>query len=670
MALKLQKYPFLEVISEAEAVTRGVNLSDKIAHLLFKNIRSLSTPENASRSMLYSMNVTIQEIASHSQKEIANVLKKLINEKVLAQIFRIDFDADNSALAVVPSFIALPQEDKFKPEMLFQETILHSVKSIESYLDSLAVIEREDIWKNLETDFSSDKIPAVSQLSSVLTDLFSSVDVRKFDVPPSPEMIRISINEMEEELIYRGKIVRINDYGLMHVRDKDYLLKLETAGDFVITRMIPKYRGTGNLKHEIGQVTLEEAHYYMDPFAQPTSKFIAKKTDALKKAILSSPSRKNEGVRFPGSLAVEMVLSLDKHSSPRYEEKQLTENRKELEKWRSRIKEISPSWMDNYHIISESEFMEVPPFVRNQIMEDTDFIHGEWELQGETMHVFFLKESSVIRQFAKGMQNLPASSNWQILLLKNLLDKNELFFKDLFLDPSFLNDYGRMLRHAYARYISFFYRILDFFGIRIFQNQAYQNAKRKIMTEQQTLSLRNKEIYAKKKEQIEEEKKERLGKIKSMESSLKIIEKLDQFYLAEKKIPTVEEVRNALKLTDPISFREILSEDSFQTVSMGGGQDGNPDNAILVYPLNYEWRARAGRLHRIIDSMIESYSVGSLNPLEEIQLERAKKMNKFLSKKEKPSLKKSDGEDPYEKLDKEIQKQKKSRVPDEDELEI
>ena len=673
MALKLQKYSFLEVISEAEAMTRGVNISDKITHLLFKNIRVLSTPENAVRGMLYSHNVTIQEIASHPKKEIINALKKMINEKVFAQIFRIEYNPDEAGLRVVPCFLALPQEDKFKPEMIFQEVILQSVKAIESYLDSLPYFDRENIWKDLETDFTSEKIPQVQALPSVLVDIFQAVDIRKFEVPPSPEMIKSTIHEIEEELIYRGKIVPINDYGIMPVRDKDYLIRLETAGDFVSTKLIPLYKNTGNLKHELEQISLEEAFYFMDNFALPTSQFISKKTDALKKAVLASPGRKASGVRFPGSLAVEIVLSLNPRSAARYEERQLSDNRKELEKWRSRLKEISNYWQDNFHIMSETDLMKVIPFVRDQIMEDPDFIHGEWELAGETMHVFFLKEPTVVRMFAKGMQNLDSSAQWQAFLLKNLIDKNELYFKDLFMDPDFLRDYGKMLRKAYGKYISFFFRILELIGILFFQNQSYQTAKKRIMMEQQSLALRNKEFYAQKRSQMEEGKKEKLDKIRSMESSLKVIELLDQFYLAEKKIPTVEEVRNVLKNTDPISFRDILTNASFQTVQ-SGGKDSSFDTSILLYPLNYEWRARAGRLHRIIDSVIQDLSSSETNPLEKIQLDRAKKLKKFLNKKEGPALKKAgvNDDDPYEKLAAEIKKQGKgsSSSLDSEELEI
>jgi len=653
------KYPFLDVVSESEAAGKGINLSDKLTHLVYRNIKNLSSIENASRGILFSTGMTVAELMNVPKKELINTLRRLCNDNVVVQIVRYEFDPTNGEVRLIPHFIAQPSSEKSTVERMYNETINLSTKAFESCIDGFADADRKLIWKDLETDFkATGGVPSLAELPAIIADFFSFTDRLRFEVIPLREMLQKTKQDIYQELVLRGKIVEIPDYGVMPIHEADFLERLETAADFVTTRIIPKYRSKGNLKRELEQIALEEAYYSIDEFARTTAEFITKKAKAIKQTMISDRIRSEGGVRFPGSLAIEMVLALEKKSFSFYEVRRNREISRQVQEFRKKLNEVSRNWRENIHLVPHSDFLKLHPAVQEGIHADSEIMHGLWELPGRSIHVYIKKDLEVIQLLVDRMQELSSQEFWQVFVLRALLDQYEPFFVDLFSDPHFVQMYGKLLRKAYLSFMPLIHRILIFFGITFFQDSAFQAAKRKVMTEQQLREKENNEWYAEETRKKESERKEKLERIKDMEKVFRVVEALDGFYLGERKIPTIGEVRESMKTIDPIQFREIIAHEGFQTISVARGEK---DDEILLYPMNYEWRVRSTKLSRMVDELIKEYSSRVLNEIEKIQLSRAERVRKFLLRNKATAIldkgNPAEETDAYKKLAKAIKSQ-------------
>jgi hypothetical protein len=665
MALQA-KYPFLDILSESEAVARGVNLSDKITHTIYKTLRNLSTPDSASRGMLLNASIIIPELGGMSKQELTGVLKKLVFERAVAHFFRLEYNANQNRVVPISCFAVIPSVEKGSIDQVYHETIHLSVKAVESLLDNLPSISRTEVWQDFEVDLKSQKIPTFQDIPMTLISLFGDVQASRFDLVPPREMIQAVTYDILTELSYRGKLVEIPDYGIMPLKEREYLLRLDTAGDFIKTKLIPKYRKKGNLSRELEQIALEEAYFHLDEFADEASTFNMKRASALKKAILADrPAHASGGVRFPGSLPVEIVLALEPKSSSFYKDKKIRQIAQETLEIRNAIYEVTESWSDNIHVFTESEFERIHPEVRERLLADTELMNCEWELPDQTVYIFIKKDVDLIRYLVEGMIEPRVQDYWKILVLRNLIDRYEVYFHNLFADPHFVQKYGKILRQAYLSYMPFLHRILLFFRITLFQNQAFAIAKKGVILEQQIRSQANRGRHAEQKLKDEEEQKARIGRIRSMESLFSIIEALDGFYM-ENRVPTVSEVREVVRNIDPAGFREIIKKEGFQTVS--SGKAAGEDEAILIYPVDHEWRSRSVKLTAQLESMKLDLESRTLNDLERIHLERANRLLQYLKKSRASVLgtgkKGGSQEDPYQRLDREIRKMKQEESVD------
>ena len=105
------KYKFLEVVSEGQAVSRGVNLSDKNLHTLYRTIQRLSTVTSAQACALFTLETNVPGTMELRKVEIKNIIRKLIEFQLIVQIFRLDVSDDENKLKLVPCFIAATEEN-------------------------------------------------------------------------------------------------------------------------------------------------------------------------------------------------------------------------------------------------------------------------------------------------------------------------------------------------------------------------------------------------------------------------------------------------------------------------------------------------------------------------------------------------------------------------------
>ncbi len=661
------RYAFLDLLKEQEALARGANLGDKVHHAIYKAIKTNSSVEAVRHNTLYNVGVNVPEVLHLTKKDLVTVLSRLVSERLITQIFIFIFEPGSPKPTFRPSFISIPPEEKQSTGQLYQETIQQSVRAIESYIESLPPVNADMIWSDLETDLTMEETPQPADVPSSILDIFSGVHAASFDVVPAPEMIQTTLADLQEQLSKKGKLLHVLDYGFMPLRDREVLDRVESAGDFLLSKVIPKYKSRGSLKSELEQIQLEEAAYYLNENVPRTAEFLARRASAIKKTILSDPGRKG-GVRYPGALCAETLLLAEPFSRQKYADQWKAEVNSQHNSFKDRLRKESNQWDELIIFLEEKDALAFPKEVWKRITEDRDILHHTWEKQGATLHVFVRKDPEVFRVFVEGMVALPVSEHWKILAMKSLLDRYEGHVSQLFHDEAFVRSYGKLLRIAYIDYIPWYFRIFIWLGLNWFQDRSFQIAKNAISIEQKYLAGANQQKAGELAQARETEKRQMMARIQEMSVTNQIVEALDRFYHTELWIPTVADVQAAIKDLDPASFREALNRDRFQIVRDGKDK---PDYDILVYPMNHEWRVRAARLRRALDRIMARYPEAMQSDEAQSMHDRIRRLTKFLSRKEHeiPAL---DREDPYRKFEKALKshEQKAAKSPAAEELEV
>lgn len=643
------KYPFLEILKEQEAIARGANLSDKINHAVYKAIKSLSSADSAKKNLLFTLSTNVPEILNLTKKDLQQVVQRLMGEKLVAQLFRLEYDPASGSPKILSCFVSQPPAERESLLQIYSEVNEQSLRTLEAFLNTRPAMTSDAVWADLETDLAATRVPDAAALSGTLVDLFSGIHASKFDVLPAPELISATIREIEDELVFRGKVVRIVDYGFMPVREPEILERFELTSDFFVAKVIPLYLNRGTLRRDLEQVQIEEAVYRADPFAAPTGEFTSRKAVLLKNAVVQTLQNRGQGARYPGALAVEVIIMLEQRARVKYQDRARADQMERHQAFKKKLVH-SATWTDAIRFVTEEEIAAMPPDAWNRLLADHDLIHGLWEDMSGTVHVFVRNDQSAFRILVRGMADLPNVLHWQVLAMKLLLEKYEDRFRELFEDPEFVRSYGQLLRQVYMDFIPWYHRLLLQFGILWFQDKAFGHAKAAIGKTQETRAVRNKEKSKAEAQKREEDRKTKTKDLRNLASVNQVFAALDNLYLGQNRLPTITEVRALCPDVPLEGFVDFLREEGFQLV--GGG--ASLEESLVLYPLNQEWRTRAPRLRRVMDK-IQTSGSGS-------EQERLKRLRKFLARLERAAASDSppekDEDDPYEKFGKEIKKQK------------
>ncbi|MBI3395142.1 MAG: hypothetical protein HY042_04850 [Spirochaetia bacterium] len=646
----LGKYTFLEVLKEADAIARGANLSDKINHAVYKTIKQCTSAESAKKGGLFTITTNVPEIINLTKKDLIAVINRLIADKVVIQLFRLEYDKGSNSLKVVPCFICYPTSERESPLQLYGDVNESSMRALDGLLDARPPFDQAAFYADLENDLASDKMPDPRTLSHTVVDIFSGIHASKFDIIPPAELINGTLKELEEELVFRGKVARVVDYGLVPIRESEIMDRYETAADVFLGKVVDRHAVKGGaIRREFEPINTEEALYYADPHAVPTVDFTIRKAQVLKKTVLANPTR-GAGVRYPGALTVELLLNLEAKARTRYQDKWRVEQNQHHQEFKRKLMH-SATWLDAIAFFTEEKAQATAPEFWKRITNDKDLIHGTWEEPTTTVHVFVRNDQSAFRILVRGMADLPPSQHWQILAMKSTLEDHEDRYRELFEDPEFVSQYGSLLRIAYMDYIPWFFRLLLQFGIKLFLDRSFRIAKAKIQREQEGRAGRNREQAQAVRAAREEELKTAVDKARSTAMTIQVYDVLDRFYLQENKIPTVSDVRSACSDVPPEAFLDLLKSQKFQIA----GASTSMEDGILLYPLNHEWRTRVARLRRVFDR-IEKQGKD-----EELQ-SRLKKIRKYMSRIGPGAEPAESDDDPYERFGREVQKVKEKEA--------
>ncbi|HMW58104.1 MAG: hypothetical protein K1X70_12000 [Leptospirales bacterium] len=654
---------FLEAIAESHAASVGVNLSEKHNHAVFRKVQSLSTPQAARSGAYFTVGpIAFDGIGQIPRKELAAVLKNLTRDRLVVQVLRFEFE--NGAIVFKPCFLARPQDRPESMRQIYEEIISQSATAFEKWMIQSPVTAVQ-LAREMQVDLSAGKEFSFNSLTSFLS-LDTFVNVRLFDVLPDSEMIEAVLGDIRTSLLERNLCVYVAGYGILKLAGANAADLFDAASDFMIDRVAPRYRNRGNCRRELAQIAVEEGIYHIDEFVPETPDFLVCRAEELRRVGPGDPPESPNG-RYAGAMAVEIVVALAPTVKEKYLADWRAENERSIENIKKKLTGVNAAWLDLMSFTDQKDLMKMNPANWNRLVGDESLLYGAWELPRTTMHILVHRKSSVFRRIVRGMVDSVAPREWQVLALKDLIETYEDYFKDLFLDREFVQMYGQLLRRAYLPYMNWFFRLLVALNIKLFQDVAFQGAKKRIARHQAVLEARNHERYLELMKQREEERFKKTNQIKRMALSNRMIDRLDYYYFQEGSLPTVGRLRAELGNISEEDFEALLKEERFQVITMNRGD--SRDDRLLLYPLDGGWKAKSARLAEALDAQEKEYDRPDADEFQKKVLTSIRGLSRVVKKSPSIRLPES-GMDPYERLEKEIRLYKERRRSSPEELEV
>ncbi|MFN3603498.1 MAG: hypothetical protein ACK4UJ_02175 [Leptonema sp. (in: bacteria)] len=658
----IKNYEFLSLFKESEAALRGSQVTEKVHHSIYKRIHSLSNIRAVRSGGLYHLNMPIQELEPLNlpKNSYLSAIKNLINDRLIIQLCVFDFIKETKELKIHSCYFSLPSDENITVKQLYNELIFYSSNSISEFIASKELVSKKDLLKDFEFDFKSAQKPTYEKLSNVLFDPTYWIVPTVFDVSPDPEIISIYKKDLKEELMKQKILLEIFEYGTMQNREDELLIRFEAADEFMRNKIIPKYKSEPNLKMELDSISLEESAYYVEEFNPKTSEFSKKIAESIKKNI----SMKFSSIRFPGSLAVEVVRTLGDIVSELFQKQYKNNLYQQMQFYVDRLKSLaSQSEVEVALYLSQEEIEQIHPKVIDFLINANEIMNVKWNLKDTIMYVFAYKQEEIFYKIVNMLLKEANIENWKILALKFLIERYEDGFPNLFSDVKFKNSYGQLLRKVYINYMPWFYKILIYINFPWFQDKGFQIAKEKITEEQVVLEEINQKMLEEKKLQKIQEKREKLSKATDIAQVIQIMDKVQNFFI-EGKIPTIKKILQELIGWEEKQFLDFLQQKNFELFPL-------KEDKVILYPKNFNWKIYANRIQQIIIQHLNQK-----NQKIEQNLSDFIKLRSFLEAKLKgsralPELE----EDPYKKFEAQIQKEKqkeklKKKPLDDESLEI
>ncbi len=593
-------------------MSRGANLTEKIPHAIFQTIRGFSHTDQIKAGHYYYIGYHIPQLGTldYRNSELREVLEELIKEKLITQLFLIKFDPTAHTLKLIPCYVARPEDNRQTTEQLYRELLMQSVESIEEFIKTAPGLDREKMVKELEVDLSSSGVPDPARLPSTLFSPLDCLDPGNFDFVPPAELIQRSREIISEELFRRKAIAALVEYGWMPLRPEEIVRRFEIAQEFLSNRVLPHYRTEKGLMEEIRAIRTNEESYYLDTFAPRTADFGFKKASALKKHLMTGVDRKN---RIPGSLAVEIVLALQRDVEKAYKDIQKLNADREYRELRNGIVGPDVSAIDRLRFFDEEEVAEITPEVWSRLTSSVDLLHATYEKNQGTCNLLTQNDTSLFPPLVLSLLNLNPEEHWKILAFKTLVDRHESSLHSLFYDAEFMNIYGQLLRKAYWNRIPWYYRFLLLLGLKMFTDSAFQGAKKRISQQQTDLHRRNQTRRDAAERQRIIQKKEKAAQAETLHFLRQIIETVDRWIYEDGLPPLIAEV--AAEIPEGNRLSSFVESQGFKTIPYG-------DSALLLYPVDFNWRSRAARLRRHLQKQLEAgMSPGEARQRSELVLE-------------------------------------------------
>lgn len=649
-------YTFLQIVPEGVAVSQGASLSDKTIHTIYKTIQKLSTLNSVRANQLFTLETVVPGTLNLSKIEIKNALRRLLDYGLIAQIFRLNLSPGSSQITLVPCFISSsPEEGEDKALRLFHAVKTQTASLIEAYLDSLPPIAVETIKRDMETDINSSVPLRAEDIPGSVVNIFSVVDKKNFEIVPPRELLHETVRELTLELVEHGKVKELENYGLLAIRKNEIINRFQAADEFILKKVIPRYKDKGNLKRELSRISTEESLNKLSSPDDYAWKFAVQRAAAIKEAVQNS-SLADSNLRYPGALAVETVLKLGDLADGQFAELRQKRNAEMVQEFKDQLETSSLDGHPGICFVERGDISKFPAEVWQSLLRDTSMRNGEWHLRKSTHTVFIFSNLDSLRQLVKVLSYLSSADSWKILAFDFIFTReiSSSPFKELFNDASFEEEYNNLIQKAALEYMPWYFRIFALLGLNIFRSMALEIAHNKLHYEQSLLKIKNRDRYESLDKKEREERREKMDQLKKMAGIMQIIEILDRFYMNEKNVPTIKLVRRKMPDIEQEEFDKLIREGNFQILP--GGKEEDPINRILLYPVDYAWAVKRNKLRKVLDEILGG-TTQTLSNEETNNVDAARRVQKYIEKKKSIGRKEVEPDgDPYQEFAVELHK--------------
>lgn len=592
---------YLELRTESEAVARGANLSEKIPYAVFQAIRACSHTDQVRTGSVFHIGSPIAQLGTldYRRGELKEVLEELMKEKLIVQLFYLRFDPTSHSIRLIPCYVARPEGDRITTEQLYRELLMESVSSIEEFIKSAPGLDKDRMWKDLEKDFQSHKMPEPSQLPETIFDPLHSLDAASFDFIPPAELIKHAREAIKEELLRRKRILQIVEYGWMPLRQEEIIRRFEIAQEFMNTRLPGAHRSNSSLQSDLRSIQSAEENYYLDAGARKSAEFGFKKASAFKKHLMTGVDRKN---RIPGSLAIEIVLGLYSDTEKAYQELRQRDIDREYRELRNSIAGPEAPLVDRLQFFEEPDLEEISPEVWRKLISSVDLLHSAYEKSDGTCNVLAKNDAGQFPAFVQLLLTVEPEQHWKILAFRELIEKHETALQNLFYDLEFMDNYSQLLKKAYWTRMPWYFRVLLFLGVKSVVESAFEKARHRIAEEQSTLAARNQQRRDTRDRHRIIQIKEKTAELQSQEAVRRIIETVER-WVQEKGIPPLQS-ELIQELPDGGRVESLIDNHGFRTIEHG-------QSRIVLFPVDFNWRKRTARMRRSLNKWLEEGSLPS-----------------------------------------------------------
>ncbi len=639
---------FLNIITSQEATNKGINLDDKSKHAIYFAIQRLSTLSNASSGKLFSERTENPDIEAISKPEYLRILRGLLVDSLVTQLFYLDFDPGSNALSLLPCFIANPGKEPVFLTKLYNAVVEYSVREIEKLLQYYKPATPQQLQDDFTTDANQKPKGERAQPKQSLVKIFEAVDLDRFEIFPPSAAVSSIVSEITETLLSSNKIAELTNFGHIPIHDDELVIRFQLAEDVLNQKLLPQYKKKANCRRHFEQITLEEAAYYLDRIVPYKAAFSRRRAEVIARD--NKPRLENENDFYPGMLAVETLKVVAEFADQKFQKQWEEKNRLKHADIKKTLLDLSQTWNKLLLFVKEEEVASIPRELWTMLIEDKELVHCEWQLPEGSEHVFMKADARVIRKLIEGMYQEIPEARWQILALKNAIEKAETRLKGLFDDKELVKKYGRLLREAYTDHVPWYYKILFLMSLKFIQDLAFPIAKEKISEEQASRERRNSQKVLLREAEKQRDRELKINQIRRIENKNRIIEKLDMFYMVQHVMPSVTQVKESLNNMADSVFDKTLSEENFQVLT---GSSKNADGSILLYPIDQDWPVTATRLLNAIEGWLVVMNKRELNDSEKASIERAKRVKSHLERKKNARIPKV-VEDPFKKLEEAI----------------
>ncbi|AOP35476.1 hypothetical protein A0128_17515 [Leptospira tipperaryensis] len=650
---------FLKVKKINEVVSYYLN--DRLTHSVYKAVVSQTSYKNARSQNLFQVDSKVPEAAELTPAEVLFHLKRLLEDGVALQFAYFCIDPATSELKLKPCYVAYPDAELGDLTRLYLSLIDLSINSILTYLESKPPLSKEILWGDLEADTKGENVEKLK--------LFFNPD--SYFKPPylniqlNPEYAKDMISEITDGLIKKGRIREIPEYGNLIVKVKELQSLFELVDEYHQKKIFPKYKWA--IADEFARIAHEERIHKNDSSLAPTASFGKRRAEAIAKALISDPEKKQKQ-HFMG---VELIQALSEEIETSLSHSYHDQIRTHFHEMSDHLSKHGGRWDKLVLFIPDEEFRSFPGELKRLLTEDLNIAYSPWETKGITMHSFLRREPETIKSIIKSLALVSSVEAWKVLSIRNLIEQNEDSIRIIFKDGDFVKNYGKVLRKGYVEYFPWYFPILDFFGIaKILQDIFFQAAKDKIRSEQSLLRTKNRDSAMKAEQAKIQERLKDEDRIRLLEQRSKLSETLNRFYFEKNVPPVLKDVLFEISGYSPELVQQIVDREKFVLIP---DPAGDKLDSILIYPGDDSFRSRAREVHKVLSERKKILEHKVRNKEEDLILEKISKVIKYVdswfdSKPEQTtsstkSLKVGVGpsdekEDPYENFRKEITKVK------------